>query len=271
MLALTVSMQNQERQRRPVASIALGGVIDLEGALSLGTLIRRYPYGACLEVDQGRLYLFHFGAAALVGAERWPGELSAALERAAGKPLLAETAETYWLCESPEASRRKPRVGWDQVAVHTLTPALEASVALLLAQSAALERYELAADQLVEEALAMARALELRGRPPRRGRSLARQVGRVTAERLSMTNWLYLVDRPEETWEDAEVAALYDALFENLELHSRHEAMMHKLEVVEGATRAVLELVQERSAHNLEWAIVLLIIAEIVLALVGVS
>ncbi len=144
------------------------------------------------------------------------------------------------------------------------SPELMAAVALVLAQSAALERYERRAEGLLEEALELSRMVA-GGRVPRSNRGWVRRVGRLTGDRLELARWFYLVDRPEETWEDARVAATYDALFEALELRERHLAMQHELAAVSTSTETVIDLWHGRRSNALEWAIVLLIVVDIVL------
>jgi uncharacterized Rmd1/YagE family protein len=84
-----------------------------------------------------------------------------------------------------------------------------------------------------------------------------------------LARWFFPLDRPDWTWEDQTISELYDRLSDNLELHERHDALEHKLASVQSTLEIVIDLWQSRRSRSLEWAIVLLIIAEIVLALFG--
>ena len=64
------------------------------------------------------------------------------------------------------------------------------------------------------------------------------------------------------------IARLYDALFRNLEFKERHDAMVYKLHAVDTVMEMLIDVWQARRSLALEWAIVLLIIFEIGLALV---
>lgn len=257
-------------------AIGLSDRFELEGAvrrLGLKELLRT-SYGRTLaDGDDRRIHLIGLGAVVVTSPRPLAGgplepELGARLEAATGRKLLPETREVYRVRVDPACPAGSARVGWDLVVVPLSSPELDAAVALLLAQSAALVRYELAAQRLVDEALALSALLDERGGIPRSTRELVRRIGRLARTRLELARWFYFVDRPEETWEDARVAQLYDALFENLELGERHRAVQHKHGVVEQATRTWIDLWQARRSNALEWAIVLLIVFEIAMALV---
>lgn len=252
----------------PVTAVALAGGIDVAAAAKRlrWPEMRRYAYGSVYEIDGARLYLFHFGAVVLEGVGSIDPALLEVIADAVGQKVLPETADTYSVRFDVEHPEQSARVGWDQVVIPEAAPGLLGAVALLLAQSAALERYEKGAETLIKEALVLSRKLESVTGARARSEDL-RRVGRITSYRLELAGMFYLLDRPEETWEDARVAALYDALFRNLELRERHDTVVLKLQAVEQATEIVLNAWQNRVSNRLEWAIVLLICLEIVLAL----
>lgn len=253
----------------PITAVALDGQVNLaEASDNLGwSEIRRFIYGSIYSLDDGgRLYLFRFGAVVHDGAAKVDESIQRIIEQATGRKYLPPTSETYYVAIG-DPGEGGPRVGWDRVVIPRHAPELIAAVALLLGQSAALERYELAADALMEETLSISAELKRAGRLPRNTRSLIQSVGRIASDRMELARYFYLTDRPEEAWENAQVADLYDKLFRNLELADRHRAMLQKLEGIEGATEIVLDLWQVRRSHTLEWGIILLIVFEIVLSL----
>lgn len=253
-----------------VTAVALDGSFDAGKAAAQlpWQELRRYPYGTLLELRPGeQLMLFDFGAVAHVGKNAADVETLRMVEAVTACKVLYRTAETYTLIEAPEGVNTPPRVDWDRIALPDDRPDLVTAACLLLAQSAALERFEHAADRLVEETLLLAQDLKAKGRPPSRSSALMKKIGSITSERLLMTSWFYLVDRPEETWRDQKVADLYEALFHNLEMPRRHEALLHKLRAVEDATEIFIDLGHGRQSTQLEWAVVLLIVFEILLSL----
>ncbi len=255
-------------QGKPTTAIALDGRVDIAAAAQrlVWPELRRYAYGSVYHVEaQGRLYLFTFGAVVQEGVDTLDEEVLSVLEEAVGRKFLHETEETYHVIISSDQVGSSPRVGWDQVVIPEGSPELLGAVALLLGQSAALERYEKAADELIDEALLLAHELRQFGRIPRASRAQIRRVGRFTTDRLELARLFYLIDQPEETWEDRSVAVLYNALFSNLELKERHQAVLQKLQAVENVTDSVINVWQARVSNRLEWAIVLLFVLEIVI------
>lgn len=258
--------------RVPITGIALDGHLDLDAPQVelIWPEVRRYAYGRVYEAPGGgRLYVFSFGAIVRDGRDTVERPLIDEVTRAFGRRVLPATLETYYVSINPEWEGRSPRVGWDHVMIPSRSGELIAAVALLLGQSVALERYEAAGEQLGEEAWQTARHLIDRGRPPWSSSTLLKRIGRLTRDRLELANLFYLIDRPEETWEDPKVEALYDALFANLELGQRHRALLQKLDSVESGTGQVIGIWHGMISNRLEWAIVVLIVVEIVLAVLG--
>jgi uncharacterized Rmd1/YagE family protein len=253
-----------------MTAIALDGRVDLVAAtqrLAWG-VVRHYAYGVSFDAGEfGRVFLFDFGAVVVDGLGKIDPALSETIEKSVGRQPFPETTETYFVTVDPERAQMQPRVGWDQVVIPSREPGLVAAVALLLGQSAAIERYEKAADDLIESALPRARFLAERGRVPGESKALIQRIGRLTTDRLELANLFYLLDRPEETWDDPRTAQLYDSLFANLELKDRHVAMLQKLEAVERVTDLTLNIWLGHLSNRLEWAIVVLIVVELVLAL----
>lgn len=254
----------------PLTAVALNGPIDpaLVAERVAWPEVRRYPYGIAMTAPEGTLvYVFKFGAVVMLGREGLDASLQSTIEAVSGRRTLDDTVDVWMVDVDPDIPKARARVGWDRIILPGLTPQLAASTALLLGQSAALERYEHAANLLVEDARELSKDLVKRGMPPRRVRDLVRQVGRVNRDRLAMVSDMYVLDRPEETWEDPQLSALYDALRDGLELPQRHESVQLKLEAVESTMRMVVDLWNGRLAHLLEWAIVWLIVFEVIMGL----
>jgi len=253
-----------------LTAVALDGPVDL--ALVRDRLgwreVRRYAYGLSLQApDESLVYLFAFGAFVLVNHDGLDEALGRSIEAVTGRRILRHTADTWSLVVDPEVRGARTRVRWDRVVLPGLSPDLVAVTAMLLGQSAALERFEQAADELVEDSLATATRLARTGRTPWGTGRLVRTVGQVNRDRLAMAAQLYILDRPEEAWDDPQVAALYGELLSSLELPQRQQTVLSKLETVESSTQMVIDLWGGRQSHRLEWAITLLIVFEIVLSL----
>jgi uncharacterized Rmd1/YagE family protein len=73
-------------------------------------------------------------------------------------------------------------------------------------------------------------------------------------------------EKPELLWEHPELERLYARLAEEYELRDRDRALDRKLELISRTAETLLGLVQSRSSMRVEWYIVALIIAELLLS-----
>jgi uncharacterized Rmd1/YagE family protein len=258
------------RRTLPTCAVALDGRVVLRSTIARlpWNVVRQSSHSIVCQLPDGAL--LHVFAVGAVVAERADlvGEDLAIVEDATGRREIASTRESYAVRIEPDRSDA-PVVDWDQVVLTGADETVLHAVALLLAQSVALERYERGIEAILDESLALARDLGQRGRPPWRRGLPIRRVANLTAERLELARWFFLLDRPEATWESAYAARVYDLLFQHFELRDRHEALMHKLTSVQSTLEIIIDLWQSRRSRLLEWAIIGLFVLEIVLAVSG--
>jgi uncharacterized Rmd1/YagE family protein len=143
-----------------------------------------------------------------------------------------------------------------------------AVIAIVLAQSAALEYYEGILEGMFARTSAWIGKLERAGTAPLRTRPLHRFIGEAVAVRSEVLSVLHLLDTPDEVWEDAALDAIYRDLRAELDLADRFHAVELQLRSVQESLELVLDVVRDRRMVLLEAAIVLLIVMEIVLSLV---
>ncbi|MEZ4237819.1 MAG: RMD1 family protein [Myxococcota bacterium] len=240
-----------------LVTVALDRPLDLRRHPPPGAeAVPGIPGGMAVE-EEPRIYLFAFGAA-VVQAPALDPALVERLRALTGAEVLRDTEETWSVHGAPGA----PRAGWDRIHLPELAPHRVAMVA----QSAALDRYDARANRLLDEALTILTILEKRNRLPG-SPELTRRIAGITASQLHLSRSFFLVDRPDLTWEDAMSARVFDALYEHLELEERHAAVIQKLDSLSSALRTVADLQSARRGLQLELAIVALIVVEVVMAL----
>jgi uncharacterized Rmd1/YagE family protein len=252
--------------------------VALEGRLPKGDVAARLPWpvrrrdpsGACWDLPGGgRLHVFGFGALVHVGAAVLDPALLAEVEGQVGLPGLPATQEVLRVAVDPSVGER-PRVEWARLVLPALGEREVDAAALVLAESAAVERYEQATAAMVDETLALADELARAGRPRAGLGPTVRRVAALARQRLELAGLFFLVDRPELAWESAGAALVHDALFDHFELRERHQAMLHRLGLMEGTLQILIGLWEGRRGRLLEGAIVALIVLEIALALARV-
>ena len=127
-------------------------------------------------------------------------------------------------------------------------------VSTILAKSVALEKNEIGVDRLLDRIETVVNDLN-------RGR-----LG-VSDEELNTISYIMLLDNPDITWNNVEAATLYDKLSSLFELKDRYGKIRQKIEILEDIAEAFSGLAHAKRGTRLEWAVIILILIEIILSL----
>lgn len=215
-------------------------------------------------LGQGEVFYFSFGA--IVFRDAAPGERAAEIARLGRRRALVSAAEeTVRVRESSGASLG---VNNGCLTVDTLTPGRSQIIALTVAQSAAAEYYERIVEEMFERTATWVDRLEKSGTVEMSVRPLHRFIGHAVGIRSEVIAVLHLLDKPDETWDDPSMDAIYDDLRDEFDLVDRHDALEHKLKNVQESLELILDVARDRRLFLLELSIVVLILLEIVLSLV---
>jgi uncharacterized Rmd1/YagE family protein len=135
----------------------------------------------------------------------------------------------------------------------------------ILAKSLILAHYETRIAVAFDRIEPLAETLQRSGRAGRQGRVLLRQIGNVLLVQHKMVGRVETGEKPDLLWDHPELERLHGRLAEEYELRDRDRALDRKIDVISRTVETLLGLVQQRSALRVEWYVVLLIIAEIVI------
>jgi required for meiotic nuclear division protein 1 len=138
-------------------------------------------------------------------------------------------------------------------------------VADILAKSLVLSHYEKRIAHIFDRIEPLAATLRERGRAGASSTELLRYIGEVLLMQQKMVGRVETSEKPELLWEHPELERLYMRLADEYELRDRDRALDRKLDVVCRTVETLLGLEQTRSSLRVEWYIVLLIIAELLL------
>jgi uncharacterized Rmd1/YagE family protein len=245
--------------------------VAFEENLSLRDLLPSYP-GARATVrelqaacDGGELFLYPFGAIVFhdLPPERREAEL--ARLRSLRPGLTAQVVrESFTVREEPGA---RVEIANGTLVVDAFGPGRAAVVALIVAQSAAMEYYERIVEQLFARTNALVEPLEKRGSVPLRTRSLHQFIGQAIGTRNEVFSVLTLLDKPDATWDDPALDRIYDDLRAEFDLVDRYGALEQKLRSVQEALELVLDVARDRRMWLLELFIGVLIVFEVLLEL----
>jgi uncharacterized Rmd1/YagE family protein len=140
-------------------------------------------------------------------------------------------------------------------------------VADILAKSLVLAHYETRIADLFDRIEPLAVTLCDKGRAGASGKVLLRHIGDVLLMQQKMVGRVGTSETPELLWEHPELERFYMRLADEYELRDRDRALDRKLDIVSNTVETLLGLVQTRSSMRVEWYIVALIVAELLLSL----
>ncbi len=153
------------------------------------------------------------------------------------------------------------QVSNDAIVLRELSEPMLDIAALALSQSVGLERHELALEQRLPQVRSM---MERIGRYTVFDRKrLLNLIADLARQRHEIIGDLYLLDKPDITWENETLEGLYNALSRQLELRDRFQVLEYKLRLVKEEVDVILDFVNQQTSEFLEWIIIALIALEI--------
>ncbi|KAF5467175.1 hypothetical protein F2P56_017030, partial [Juglans regia] len=140
------------------------------------------------------------------------------------------------------------------------------TIGSVLGQSIALDYYGRQVDGMVAEFTDINREMETTGKFKMKRKKLFQLVGKANSNLADVILKLGLFERSDIAWKDAKYAQIWEYLRDEFELTQRFASLDFKLKFVEHNIRFLQEILQNRKSDFLEWLIIALIGAEILLS-----
>jgi required for meiotic nuclear division protein 1 len=283
----TVTLSEDQRHKisatnPPVGIVSPGPVADSDSAQSIA--VRGYLLGerldtraaesdgalgaapAALSIPGGGIaILFRYGVAVLFGVPPDATErFLASLAPSVTEPLPVPDHDEAQLIVRADADQPVDAMG--NIVLREQSIDRLQLVADVLAKNLVLGFYETRIAAIFDRIEPLAATLRNNGRAGARGRELLRHIGEVLAMQHKMVGRVETGEKPELLWDHPELERLYARLAEEYELRERDRALDRKLDIISRTVETLLGLVQTRSSARVEWYIVLLIVAELLLA-----
>ena len=137
-------------------------------------------------------------------------------------------------------------------------------IAMLLAQSVALDHLERETDSALQGFTQHLNDLREQGRIRMSGRRILKNIGFAMQVRFMVLSNLALFDKLDETWDSESIEDLYQEMQDFFDIAERQEVMSTKLDFISENTRMLFEVLSSRKSHSLEWIVIVLIGVEIV-------
>jgi uncharacterized Rmd1/YagE family protein len=214
----------------------------------------------------GTVFFYHFGAVVFFDAS--PEVRAAELRRLASvRPGLTKSQVLNEELTVREVPGARPDMDAGVLVVDSLSFERASVVALVVAQSAAMDYYESIVDQMFIETDKLGAELERAGTMPMRTRHLLKFIGATIGTRSEVLSVLHLLDKPDAIWDDAVADRIYQELRVEFDLVDRYQSLELKLKSVQDTLEVITDVARDRRLLLLEATVVLLIVMEIVLSL----
>jgi uncharacterized Rmd1/YagE family protein len=215
----------------------------------------------------GIVFFYHFGA--VVFFDVAPEIRAAELKRlGVARPGLTQAQVLNEELIVREVADARPDIDGPILVVDKLSFERTSVVALIVAQSAAMDYYERIVDQMFVDTDRLATELEKAGTMPMRTRHLLKFIGAAVGTRSEVLSVLHLLDKPDAIWDDAGADRIYQKLRVEFDLVDRYQSLELKLKSVQDTLEVITDVARDRRLFLLEATVVLLILLEIVLSLV---
>lgn len=136
-----------------------------------------------------------------------------------------------------------------------------------LAQSSKLSLFEETIDKTINITRHLPKDLAIKGKILLSRKELAQKIGKLFMDRSSVNLHSDVLDEPEFFWENPELEPYYRDTVKCLDMKTRLEVLNHRLGVVGDLLGILSDQLNHHQTVVLEWAIILLIVIEVILAL----
>ncbi len=217
------------------------------------------------EGEQGFYYIYRFGSVIFFNVD--PERQRAIIEKIkmviGHKPEMLSSEEFYVEVRPVE----KSSVGFEGATLDRLSTDRVEIIAFVLAQSTAVEYFEARVDEMLKLTGEIGQSLKDKGRLKRSSTEIKKFIGQCITAKQQLVASLYLLDKPDETWDDQVLDNLYRDAVEMFEIRDRYKTLDYKLRMIQENLELIANLLQYRHANYLEWAIIILIAIEIVFSI----
>ena len=168
-----------------------------------------------------------------------------------------------------DSSVERHEVGFNKAVIPDLTYQKARLISMVVAESAALEYFELIVDDLLEKTHQISDQLRTQGRLLKETKPLIKFIGFCLTTKQEIIANLYVVDAPDEVWDDQVLDRLYNDLKRMFEIETRYRVLEYKLKLIQESLEIIVDLSKSVRETMLEVTIIVLIAIELIVALFG--
>ena len=99
-------------------------------------------------------------------------------------------------------------------------------------------------------------------------KKLARTISKIVRHEYNTIAYIMILDKPDITWSNSYAARFYDKMSDFFELNDRYEIIKKKSDILNNIMGGFSSISHSMSALFVEWLIVILIVAEVILMII---
>jgi required for meiotic nuclear division protein 1 len=236
------------------------------------TIIRRSSEEIELHTStESRIYIFNFGTIAFFNCPKVKQhQIINKIAKEFNTAMTGQQVDLYAISDTiPIKISEKPEVDFDIVKLPELHNDALRIIALLLSHSVVIDYYEQHVENLLELSNAQFAQIKKRWRIPRDTQKLINFLVECMITKQQIITNLFVLDSPDELWENPELDTIYKEMRKMLEISSRFKALDYKLKLIQENLSIIVDLSSSRSNLWLEFIIVVLIIVETFIAIIA--
>jgi uncharacterized Rmd1/YagE family protein len=250
--------------RRSVRALLLGDRIDTSG-LDRTEVISTAPM-TFRAGQNGLVAVFRFGVVVLFDLSVLEADdVLRRLNPRVVRPVTLREDETAVI--EAALDRDEQILPGGPILLKSVTPEHVTVIADALAKSVILARDEREVGSVIDRIEPMARELAEKGRTPGDQKAILKLIGNALLVQHRVSGRVAVADKPDAVWDRPDLERLYGRLQEEYELPERAEALTRKLQVISDTAEVLSDMIDTRRSLRLEFAVVLLIVFEIVLSI----
>lgn len=139
-------------------------------------------------------------------------------------------------------------------------------VAIVIAKSTALEKIEFSLDPILDKLDSIIDRLE-KGKLRIGEKELARATAKAARHEYNTINSVMILDKPDITWINSSAEEFYNKMAEFFELNDRYLILKRKTDIINNIIGAFTSISHSMRGLFVEWIIIILIVAEVILML----